>query len=167
MPEHEEQDESNTIIKSDDTFLVRLDGGGVVPSSAGAHDDGGVVSSPVNARDESVSDDNNTDSDDLCSSSAQLEIDDSICPAHSNIAPSLQIPMPMMPTIRKWVKGPMWLHFLVGAPPVLVFSAGCAGLAGGAVPAIAQLTSSSYHATMSSRHPISHPSPKDDQNAQV
>ncbi|KAL9251802.1 hypothetical protein AKJ16_DCAP05178 [Drosera capensis] len=69
----------------------------------------------------------------------------------------------VMPTVRKWVKGPMWLHFLVGAPPVLVFSAACAGLAGGAVPAIAQLASSSYHATMSSRHPISHPSPKDDQ----
>ncbi|KAL9249736.1 hypothetical protein AKJ16_DCAP12131 [Drosera capensis] len=69
----------------------------------------------------------------------------------------------VMPTVRKWVKGPMWLHFLVGAPPVLVFSAACAGLAGGAVPAIAQLASSSYHAAMSSRHPISHPSPKDDQ----
>ncbi|KAI3747217.1 hypothetical protein L6452_09668 [Arctium lappa] len=36
------------------------------------------------------------------------------------------------------------------APPVIVFSSACAGLAGGAVPALAQLASSSYHATVSS-----------------
>ncbi|CAO2823965.1 unnamed protein product [Amaranthus hypochondriacus] len=60
----------------------------------------------------------------------------------------------VMPTVRKWVKGPMWLHFLIGAPPVIVFSSACAGLAGGAVPAVAQLASSSYHAaTLSSSHP--------------
>ncbi|KAL8096659.1 hypothetical protein AgCh_037581 [Apium graveolens] len=55
-----------------------------------------------------------------------------------------------MPIVRRWVKGPMWLHFLVGAPPVIVFSSACAGLAGGAVPALAQLASSSYHAAVSS-----------------
>ncbi|KNA24451.1 hypothetical protein SOVF_015700 [Spinacia oleracea] len=54
----------------------------------------------------------------------------------------------VMPTVYKWVKGPMWLHFLIGAPPVIVFSSACAGLAGGAVPAVAQLVSSSYHAVM-------------------
>ncbi|XP_021726303.1 uncharacterized protein LOC110693497 [Chenopodium quinoa] len=59
----------------------------------------------------------------------------------------------VMPTVRKWVKGPMWFHFLIGAPPVIVFSSACAGLAGGAVPALAQLASSSYHAAMlSSSH---------------
>ncbi|XP_038724972.1 uncharacterized protein LOC120016323 [Tripterygium wilfordii] len=56
----------------------------------------------------------------------------------------------VMPIIRKWVKGPMWLHFLIGAPPVIVFSTACAGLAGGAVPALAQLASSAYHVAVSS-----------------
>ncbi|XP_022718955.1 uncharacterized protein LOC111277074 isoform X3 [Durio zibethinus] len=56
----------------------------------------------------------------------------------------------VMPMVRRWVKGPMWVHFLVGAPPVIVFSSACAGLAGGAVPALAQLASSSYHAAFSS-----------------
>ncbi|KAJ9179930.1 hypothetical protein P3X46_008241 [Hevea brasiliensis] len=62
--------------------------------------------------------------------------------------PSLQ--GDVMPIVRKWVKGPMWMHFLIGAPPVIVFSSACAGLAGGAVPALAQLASSSYHAAVSS-----------------
>ncbi|XP_021282685.1 uncharacterized protein LOC110415378 isoform X1 [Herrania umbratica] len=56
----------------------------------------------------------------------------------------------VMPLVRRWVKGPMWVHFLIGAPPVIVFSSACAGLAGGAVPALAQLASSSYHAAFSS-----------------
>ncbi|KAK9290552.1 hypothetical protein L1049_008722 [Liquidambar formosana] len=56
----------------------------------------------------------------------------------------------VMPIIRMRVKGPMWFHFLIGAPPVIVFSSACAGLAGGAIPALAQLASSSYHAAASS-----------------
>ncbi|KAE8098361.1 hypothetical protein FH972_016430 [Carpinus fangiana] len=56
----------------------------------------------------------------------------------------------VMPIVRRRVKGPMWLHFLIGAPPVIVFSSACAGLAGGAVPALAQLASSSYHAAITS-----------------
>ncbi|KAL4194785.1 hypothetical protein AMTRI_Chr05g61250 [Amborella trichopoda] len=32
-----------------------------------------------------------------------------------------------MPIIQKWIKGPMWVHFL--APPVILFSSTCAGLA--------------------------------------
>ncbi|KAL4341240.1 hypothetical protein GQ457_08G013600 [Hibiscus cannabinus] len=56
----------------------------------------------------------------------------------------------VMPKVRRWVKGPMWVHFLIGAPPVIVFSSACAGLAGGAVPALAQLASSSYHAAFPS-----------------
>ncbi|KAK4409152.1 hypothetical protein Sango_0496200 [Sesamum angolense] len=53
----------------------------------------------------------------------------------------------VMPIVRKWIKGPMWVHFLIGAPPVIVFSSGCAG---GSIPALAQLASSSYHAFASS-----------------
>ncbi|RDX78959.1 hypothetical protein CR513_40680, partial [Mucuna pruriens] len=56
----------------------------------------------------------------------------------------------IMPVVRRCVKGPMWLHFLIGTPPVIVFSSTCAGLAGGAVPALAQLVSSSYNAAFSS-----------------
>ncbi|XP_057808398.1 uncharacterized protein LOC131023051 isoform X2 [Salvia miltiorrhiza] len=55
-----------------------------------------------------------------------------------------------MPIVRRWIKGPMWLHFFIGGPPIIVFSSGCAGLAGGSVPALAQLASSSYHAFLSS-----------------
>ncbi|XP_057808392.1 uncharacterized protein LOC131022859 isoform X1 [Salvia miltiorrhiza] len=35
-----------------------------------------------------------------------------------------------MPIVRRWIKGPMWLHFFIGGPPIIVFSSGCAGLAG-------------------------------------
>ncbi|EYU39168.1 hypothetical protein MIMGU_mgv11b0146091mg, partial [Erythranthe guttata] len=55
-----------------------------------------------------------------------------------------------MPVVKRWIKGPMWVHFLIGAPPVMIFSSGCAGLAGGSIPALAQLASSSYHAVVSS-----------------
>ncbi|KAL1557532.1 hypothetical protein AAHA92_08096 [Salvia divinorum] len=55
-----------------------------------------------------------------------------------------------MPVVRRRIKGPMWLQFFVGGPPVIIFSSGCAGLAGGSLPALAQLASSSYHAFLSS-----------------
>ncbi|KAL3497828.1 hypothetical protein ACH5RR_040560 [Cinchona calisaya] len=63
----------------------------------------------------------------------------------------------VMPIVQRRIKGPMLMHFLIGAPPVIVFSSACAGLAGGAVPALAQLASSSYHAVISSSslHPSS------------
>ena len=57
-----------------------------------------------------------------------------------------------MPYVQRLVKGPMWLHFHIGAPPIMLFSATCAGLAGGAVPALAQLAVSSYHAALASSH---------------
>ncbi|CAH2072449.1 unnamed protein product [Thlaspi arvense] len=44
-----------------------------------------------------------------------------------------------MPIVRKWIKGPMWLHFLVGVS--------------GTVPALAQLASSSYRAAIHSSRP--------------
>ncbi|KAL4013697.1 hypothetical protein IC575_025880 [Cucumis melo] len=56
----------------------------------------------------------------------------------------------VMPVVQRSVKGPMWLHFLIGAPPVIVFSSACAGMTGGAVPALAQLVASSYHSLTSS-----------------
>nr|CAD1839776.1 unnamed protein product [Ananas comosus var. bracteatus] len=68
----------------------------------------------------------------------------------------------VMPVVRRWVKGPMWVHFLVGTPPVVVFSSACAGLAGGAVPALAQLVSSSYHAAISSSPSLARPPQHDD-----
>ncbi|PIA28833.1 hypothetical protein AQUCO_06600036v1 [Aquilegia coerulea] len=55
-----------------------------------------------------------------------------------------------MPVVRRWIKGSLWVHFLVSGPPVIVFSSACAGLAGGALPALSQLVSSSYHAAVSS-----------------
>ncbi|KAL4194444.1 hypothetical protein AMTRI_Chr05g59300 [Amborella trichopoda] len=67
-----------------------------------------------------------------------------------------------MPIVQKWIKGPMWVHFLVGAPPVILFSSTCAGLAGGAVPALAQLAASSYHTAVSSPLP---PSCRDNEDA--
>ncbi|CAD5172385.1 uncharacterized protein LOC135674769 [Musa acuminata AAA Group] len=67
----------------------------------------------------------------------------------------------VMPIVRRWVKGPMWLHFFIGVPPVIVFSSACAGLAGGAMPALAQLVSSSYHAAMSSSA-LAHSSSQED-----
>ncbi|AAF05862.1 hypothetical protein [Arabidopsis thaliana] len=45
------------------------------------------------------------------------------------------------------------IDFFVLAPPVIVVSSACAGLAGGAVPALAQLASSSYHAAVHSSQP--------------
>ncbi|KMZ76060.1 hypothetical protein ZOSMA_107G00580 [Zostera marina] len=56
----------------------------------------------------------------------------------------------VMPIARRFVISPMWLQYLVGAPPVIIFSSACAGLAGGTVPALAQLVSSAYHATIAS-----------------
>ena len=60
----------------------------------------------------------------------------------------------VMPIVQR-VKGPMWLHFFVGAPPVIIFSSACAGLAGGTVPALAQLASSYYYAVITSPPPSS------------
>ncbi|BBN04808.1 hypothetical protein MPTK1_3g07810 [Marchantia polymorpha subsp. ruderalis] len=58
----------------------------------------------------------------------------------------------VMPPVHKHVRGPLWLQFLVGLPPVMLFSVACAGLAGGALPAFAQLAVSTYHATSASSH---------------
>ncbi|KAG2371512.1 uncharacterized protein HKW66_Vig0216860 [Vigna angularis] len=69
----------------------------------------------------------------------------------------------VMPIVQRRIKGPMWLHFFIGAPPVIVFSSACAGLTGGAIPAAAQLVSSSYHAAYSSP---TVPPPSENENIQ-
>ncbi|KAL7225090.1 hypothetical protein ACSBR1_020401 [Camellia fascicularis] len=56
----------------------------------------------------------------------------------------------VMPIVQRW------------APPVIVFSSACAGLTGGAVPALAQLASSSYHSAFSSPS-LPSPTSQDDQ----
>ncbi|KAL9665386.1 hypothetical protein QQ045_020805 [Rhodiola kirilowii] len=56
----------------------------------------------------------------------------------------------VMPIVQKRIKGPMWLHFVIGAPLVVVFSSACAGFMGGAIPAVAQFGITSYHAASSS-----------------
>jgi hypothetical protein len=37
----------------------------------------------------------------------------------------------VMPHVKKQIRGPIWFQLLVGLPPVMIFSVGCAGLAGG------------------------------------
>jgi hypothetical protein len=58
----------------------------------------------------------------------------------------------VMPHVKKQIGGPIWFQLLVGLPPVMIFSVGCAGLAGGALPAFAQLAVSTYHAASASSH---------------
>ncbi|KAG0590036.1 hypothetical protein KC19_1G066000 [Ceratodon purpureus] len=58
----------------------------------------------------------------------------------------------VMPHVKKRVGGPIWWQFVVGLPPVLLFSVGCAGLAGGTLPALAQLAVSTYHTASASSH---------------
>ncbi|WVZ71692.1 hypothetical protein U9M48_020247 [Paspalum notatum var. saurae] len=49
-----------------------------------------------------------------------------------------------------WTVPPLVRDSFSMVPPVIVFSSACAGLAGGTIPAAAQLVSSSCHAAMSS-----------------
>ncbi|KAH9568872.1 hypothetical protein CY35_03G101900 [Sphagnum magellanicum] len=58
----------------------------------------------------------------------------------------------VMPHVKKQIGGPIWFQLLVGLPPIMIFSVGCAGLAGGALPAFAQLAVSTYHAASASSH---------------
>lgn len=58
----------------------------------------------------------------------------------------------VMPHVKKRVGGPIWWQFVVGLPPVPLFSVGCAGLGGGVLPGLAQLSVSTYHAASASSH---------------
>ncbi|KAI8562047.1 hypothetical protein RHMOL_Rhmol03G0004700 [Rhododendron molle] len=54
-----------------------------------------------------------------------------------------------IPYVQKHVKGPKWLPFLVGLPPLLMFSAASAAFGGAALPTFTQLTVTSYYAASS------------------
>uniref|UniRef100_A0A5B6YNY5 Gb protein n=1 Tax=Davidia involucrata TaxID=16924 RepID=A0A5B6YNY5_DAVIN len=57
-----------------------------------------------------------------------------------------------IPYVQKHVKGPKWLPFLIGLPPLLMFSAAGAAFGGYALPKFAQLTVTSYYAASSASH---------------
>ncbi|CAO2822111.1 unnamed protein product [Amaranthus hypochondriacus] len=57
-----------------------------------------------------------------------------------------------IPFVQKHVKGPKWLPFVVGLPPLLMYSAVCATFGGYALPKFTQLTVTSYYAASSASH---------------
>ncbi|PRQ44421.1 hypothetical protein RchiOBHm_Chr3g0479091 [Rosa chinensis] len=57
-----------------------------------------------------------------------------------------------IPYLQNRLKGPKWLPFLVGLPPLLLFSGASAAFGGYALPKFAQLTVTSYYATSSASH---------------
>ncbi|KAG1360561.1 GTP-binding protein rho1 [Cocos nucifera] len=57
-----------------------------------------------------------------------------------------------IPFLQKHVKGPKWLHFFIGLPPLLLFSGASAAFGAYAVPRFAQLTVTSYYAASSASH---------------
>ncbi|CAL5375689.1 unnamed protein product [Camellia sinensis] len=57
-----------------------------------------------------------------------------------------------IPYFQKHVKGPKWLPFLIGLPPLLMFSAASVAFGGYALPKFAQLTVTSYYAASSASH---------------
>ncbi|XP_057508115.1 uncharacterized protein LOC130791040 [Actinidia eriantha] len=54
-----------------------------------------------------------------------------------------------MPYVQKHVKGPKWLPFLIGLPPLLMYSAASVAFGGYALPKFTQLTVTSYYAASS------------------
>ncbi|KAL7098084.1 hypothetical protein ABFS83_10G176700 [Erythranthe nasuta] len=57
-----------------------------------------------------------------------------------------------IPYVQKYVKGPKWLPFVIGLPPLLMFSAASAAFGGYALPEFTQLTVTSYYAASSASH---------------
>ncbi|CAK8571237.1 unnamed protein product [Lathyrus sativus] len=57
-----------------------------------------------------------------------------------------------LPYLQNRLKGPKWLPFLVGIPPLLIFSGASAAFGGYALPNFAQLTVTSYYASSSASH---------------
>ncbi|GAQ81343.1 hypothetical protein KFL_000780050 [Klebsormidium nitens] len=53
----------------------------------------------------------------------------------------------VMPRMVKLLPGRPWLQSLAGAPPIMLVAMAGAGLAGGALPAFAQLLVTTYHAS--------------------
>ncbi|KAF2307737.1 hypothetical protein GH714_031330 [Hevea brasiliensis] len=57
-----------------------------------------------------------------------------------------------IPFLQNRLKGPKWLPFVVGLPPLLVVSGASAAFGGYALPKFAQLTVTSYYAASSASH---------------
>ncbi|XP_008791881.2 uncharacterized protein LOC103708637 [Phoenix dactylifera] len=57
-----------------------------------------------------------------------------------------------IPFLQKHVKGPKWLHFFIGLPPLLMFSVASAAFGAYAVPEFVQLTVRSSYAASSASH---------------
>ncbi|CAA7394948.1 unnamed protein product [Spirodela intermedia] len=57
-----------------------------------------------------------------------------------------------IPFVQRHVQGPKWLQFLVGIPPLLMFSGASAALGSYAVPKFAQLSVTSYYTASSLSH---------------
>ncbi|XP_015158369.1 uncharacterized protein [Solanum tuberosum] len=57
-----------------------------------------------------------------------------------------------IPFVQRHVKGPKWLPFVIGLPPLLMFSAASATFGGYAIPVFSQLTMTSYYAASIASH---------------
>ncbi|CAN0927584.1 hypothetical protein LINGRAHAP2_LOCUS35985 [Linum grandiflorum] len=57
-----------------------------------------------------------------------------------------------IPFLQNRLKGPKWLPFVVGFPPLLMYSGACATFGGYAFPKFTQLTVTSYYAASSASH---------------
>ncbi|XP_059428410.1 uncharacterized protein LOC132162164 [Corylus avellana] len=57
-----------------------------------------------------------------------------------------------IPHLQNRVKGPKWLPFVVGLPPLLIVSGASAAFGGYALPKFTQLTVTSYYAASSASH---------------
>ncbi|KAL8096676.1 uncharacterized protein LOC141693243 [Apium graveolens] len=57
-----------------------------------------------------------------------------------------------IPFVQRHIKGPKWLPFIIGVPPLLIFSAASAAFGGYALPKFTQLTVTSYYAASSASH---------------
>ncbi|KAJ0463869.1 hypothetical protein HanHA300_Chr14g0520571 [Helianthus annuus] len=60
--------------------------------------------------------------------------------------------IPGMPYLQKHIKGPKWLPFVIGIPPLLMFSAASAAVGGYGLPNFTQLSVTSYYAASSASH---------------
>ncbi|XP_057425226.1 uncharacterized protein LOC130718628 [Lotus japonicus] len=57
-----------------------------------------------------------------------------------------------LPYLQNRLKGPKWLPFVVGLPPLLIFSGASAAFGGYMLPKFTQLTVTSYYAASSASH---------------
>ncbi|KAJ4754229.1 transmembrane protein [Rhynchospora pubera] len=58
----------------------------------------------------------------------------------------------VIPFVQKKVKGPKWMQFLIGVPPLLFFSGASAAFGAYALPKFAQLSVTSYYTAWTSSH---------------